>query len=104
MIRFVAMADLCIDFDALQRVRTHLDDVSDLLKGPCKGMADLPADAAGHDDLRSKLRDFGDEWDFGIGKLAEFSGGAAEALTTITDTFQQLDSELAKAFEQQPQD
>lgn len=95
------MADLCIDFDALERVRAKLADVEDLLKGPCKGMADLPADAAGHDDLRSRLRDFGDEWDYGIGKLGEFSGGAVSALETIKATFQELDGELAKAFDDQ---
>ena len=81
------MANLCIDFDALERVRANLADVEDLLKGPCRGMADLPSDAAGHDDLRTKLRDFGDEWDYGIGKLGDFTGGAADALTTIKDTF-----------------
>lgn len=66
-------------------------------------MADLPSDAAGHDDLRSKLREFGDEWDYGIGKLGDFSGGAADALKTIKDTFQDLDSELAKSFEGTPE-
>jgi hypothetical protein len=93
------MADLCIDFDVLERVRGNLADVEDLLKGPCRGMADLPADAAGHDDLRSRLREFGDEWDYGIGKLGEFSGGAADALATIRDTFRQLDDELAAVFD-----
>jgi len=96
------MADLCIDFDVLDRVRRNLVDVEDLLKGPCKGMADLPSDAAGHDDLSSKLREFGDEWDYGIGKLGDFSGGAADALTTICSTFRDLDDELGKVFDQQP--
>ena len=103
MLGFTVMADLCIDFDTLERVRANLADVEDLLKGPCKGMADLPADAAGHDDLRSKLREFGDEWDYGIGKLGDFSGGAADALKTIKDTFQDLDRELAKSFEGKPE-
>lgn len=94
------MADLLINFDALDRVRKSLLDVEDLLKGPCAGMKDLPSDAAGHDDLRSKLRDFGDEWDYGIGKLGEFSGGAADALASIRDTFTELDTELAQAFDQ----
>lgn len=97
------MADLCIDFDALERVRTNLTNVEDLLKGPCKGMADLPSDAAGHDDLRSRLREFGDEWDYGIGKLGDFSGGAADALNTIKETFQALDTELSKSFEAKPE-
>jgi hypothetical protein len=62
------VGDLCIDFDALRRTRGNLAQVESLLRGPCSGMADLPADAAGHEVLRSRLRDFADEWDYGIEK------------------------------------
>ena len=92
------MADLCIDFDALNRTRGNLADVESLLRGPCSGMADLPAEAAGHEVLRERLHDFGDEWDYGIGKLGEFSSGVVDALTSIESTFRQLDTELAEAL------
>lgn len=95
-----AMGDLFIDFSTLRRVRADLDDVESLLSGPCRGMADLPADAAGHERLRTRLRDFGDEWDYGISKLGEFSKGAAEALDHIEKTFTELDQELSKSFDE----
>jgi hypothetical protein len=94
------MADLMIDFASLERVRRDLVEVEGLLRGPCRGMSELPADAAGHDDLRSRLRDFGDAWDFGIGRLAQFSGAAADALSSIQKTFTELEDELAAAFDQ----
>ncbi|MGH3383079.1 MAG: hypothetical protein ACRDO1_00730 [Nocardioidaceae bacterium] len=92
------MADIYIDFAALERTKSNLGDVEDLLSGPCKGMADLPTEAAGHEDLISKLRDFGGEWDYGIGKLGEFSGGAVDALKTIGDAFLELDKQLTDSF------
>lgn len=94
------MGDLFIDFSTLRRVRTDLNDVETLLAGPCRGMAELPAEAAGHAQLRDRLREFGDEWDYGIGKLGEFSKGAAEALDHIEKTFTELDGELAKSFDE----
>ncbi len=95
-----AMGDLFIDFSTLRRVRRDLDDVESLLSGPCRGMAELPADAAGHAQLRDRLREFGDEWDYGIAKLGDFSKGAAEALDHIETTFTELDQELSKSFDE----
>lgn len=92
------MADLFIDFDALRRTRTNLADVRDLLNGPCNQMADLPVDAAGNEDLKKKLREFGDSWDYGIGKLGEFGGACVDALASIDQTFTDLDNELGKAL------
>ena len=93
------MADLIIDFGALERTRGNLNDVTDLLTGPCKGMADLPASAAGDATLTAKLQDFGDEWEYGIHKLAEFSSGIGAVLRDTVSTFRDLDDELAAAFE-----
>jgi len=93
------VADLIIDFGALERTRGSLNDVTDLLTGPCKGMASLPADAAGNADLTAKLRDFGDEWEYGIHKLAEFSSGVGDVLRDTVATFRDLEDQLAAAFD-----
>lgn len=95
------MTDLFIDFDALRRTRKNLADVRDLLQGPCNKMGDLPSDAAGNPDLKKRLREFGDSWDYGIGKLADFGGACVDALKSIDETFTQLDEELGKALTEQ---
>ena len=94
------MADLYIDGEALSATKSNMSDIEDLLKGPCNKMSGLPTEAAGHEELKSKLNEFGDQWDYGIGKLGDFSGACVDALTTIGDTFSGLDEELAKCFDQ----
>jgi hypothetical protein len=93
------MADLYIDFAALQRTRQSLAHIEDTLGQSCARMRDFPADAAGHPDLTDKLRRFGDEWEYGIGKLGQFSGGCREALDAMQKTFADLDRQLAAALQ-----
>jgi hypothetical protein len=94
------MADIYIDMGALATTKANLGNVEDLLRGPCHGMADLPSEAAGHADLESALEDFGSDWDYGIGKLGEFSGAAVDALGAIGDAFTELDEQLRASFDQ----
>lgn len=93
------MADLYVDFGALQRSMATIADIEQLLGRSCKAMRGLPAEAAGVERLVSRLREFGDEWDYGIGKLGEFSGSCGEALGATVEAFTELDQELAKSFQ-----
>ena len=97
------MADLYVDFGALERSRATIADIEDLLGRSCRAMRDLPAEAAGVERLVSKLRDFGDEWDYGIGKLGEFSGSCGDALQAAVKAFTELDEELARSFDKDAQ-
>ncbi len=94
------MADLFIDAAALARTQDRLRAVEDLLTRPSREMGALPSEAVGQEILRSKLRDFGDEWSYGIGKLGEFSVGAAEAIAQVQEAFRSLDDELKATLDQ----
>lgn len=93
------MADLYIDGAVLERTRARLRSIEDLLSRPCREMGALPSEAVGQEALRAKLREFGDEWSYGIGKLGEFSAAASEALTQVQRAFRDADDELAAALE-----
>jgi hypothetical protein len=86
--------------DTLRRTRSSLTRITELLDEPCRAMRNLPSQAASNDDLRSKLDEFGSEWEYGIKKLGEFAGAGADALTTIERTFDELEEELVQAFPQ----
>lgn len=93
------MADLYIDGAVLARTRARLRSIEDLLSRPCREMGVLPSEAVGQETLRAKLRDFGDEWSYGIGKLGEFSAAASEALTQVERAFRDADEELKAALD-----
>ncbi|GAB2759691.1 hypothetical protein [Nocardioides pakistanensis] len=93
------MADLYIDLDGLARTRDSIDRVERLLREPLDTMASRASAATEIDVLRSRLAEFGEEWDYGIGRLAKYSEGVAEALEQIRRTFTELDEKLAATFE-----
>jgi hypothetical protein len=63
-------------------------------------MAALPSEAVAQECLRARLREFGDEWSYGIGKLGEFSAAASEALNHVGQAFHDVDNELATALDE----
>ena len=94
------MADLYIDFDGLARTRQNLEHVKDLMQSPLDELASQAGSVTSIDHLRSRLEDFGDQWDYGIKKLGKYSEGVGEALQQIRDTFAELDDKLAEVFDQ----
>lgn len=49
-------------------------------------------------ELAARMDEFGDEWSYGIGKLAEFAETAVEALDAIEKAFATADEDLAAAL------
>lgn len=93
------MADLFIDFAELIRTRDDFGRIKDLLSHPLDTMAEKASRATEFEELRSKLADFGDEWDYGIGKLGEFSGEVSDVLDQIRTAFEDADNRLASGLE-----
>lgn len=94
------MADLYLDGAVLARTRDRLRSIEDLLRRPCREMGALPSEAVAQEVLRAKLREFGDEWSYGIGKLGEFSAVASEALGQVEQAFRDVEDELAAALDE----
>ena len=93
------MADLYIDMDGLARTRDDIDRIGELMKDPVGRMSDEADIATSIDELRAKMKDFGDEWDYGIGRLTKYTKGVSDALEQIRKTFSELDQQLADLFE-----
>ncbi|KAA1372229.1 hypothetical protein [Aeromicrobium fastidiosum] len=95
------MADLYIDMDGLARTRDDIDRIGDLMKDPVGRMSDKAGAATSIEELRSKLQAFGDEWDYGIGRLEKYAKGVSESLEHIRKTFADLDQQLADVLKDQ---
>jgi hypothetical protein len=93
-------SDLYIDGEILARVRQNLRHITDILEDPMKTIREVGAEDIGVDELTGRLNEFGDEWDYGIGKINEYAGGAADTLESIEQAFTDLDLDLAEALRQ----
>lgn len=89
--------DLSLDYEALRATRDTIRDISQLLRSTCDAMADVNGAAMGVRALTSRLDEFGDEWDYGIGQLSDFSEAAADAIDDTLRAFQELDEGRAAA-------
>ena len=94
------MADLYIDGAVLARTRDRLRAIQDLLTRPCREMGALPSEAVAQDALRARLREFGDEWSYGIGQLGGFSAAASEALHQVEQVFRDVEDKLTSALDE----
>ena len=94
------MADLYIDGAVLARTRDRLRAIQDLLTRPRREMGALPSEAVAQDALRARLREFGDEWSYGIGQLGGFSAAASEALHQVEQVFRDVEDKLTSALDE----
>lgn len=92
------VADLYIDMAGLARTRDNIDRVERLLREPLDVMSAKAGAATEIEALRSRLAEFGDEWEYGISRLAKYAQGVGEALAEIGRTFGELDEKLASAL------
>ncbi|WP_246108478.1 hypothetical protein [Streptomyces sedi] len=79
--------------------RDNIRNIAQLLEQPCRAMADVNGSDMGVDRLEQRMDDFGDEWEYGIGKMAEFSDAAATCLDEVLHAFREIDEALASVFD-----
>lgn len=91
-------SDLYIDGAMLERTRTNLATISDILNDPGDTVEYWGTRSAGVEELSHRLGEFDDEWSYGIGKIKEFADGAAETLRLINDAWEAYDLDLARAL------
>ncbi|UED86589.1 hypothetical protein [Streptomyces profundus] len=93
-------SDLYLDYELLGANRDNIRNIANLLEGPCRSMAHVNGSDMGVERLEQRMDDFGDEWEYGIGKLAEFSDAAATCLDEVLNGFRDIDEELSRAFQE----
>jgi hypothetical protein len=92
------VCDLYIDYDMLERTRSNLANITGILESPTDEIAYWGTGSAGVEDLSDRLGEFDDEWDYGIEKIREFAGNAAEMLGNLIQAWQEFDLDLAAAL------
>jgi len=68
------VGDLYIDGQVLAEVRSDLRSIRELAERPGRDMARIDAASVGSPSLVERMDEFGEEWSYGISKIADFSG------------------------------
>lgn len=90
--------DLSIDMDQLTALRDDLKSITSELEN-ADGNAQAAADATGHDELRDRVNEFADKWEIKRGEMLENVKKLSGIITSIVDTFKEIDAGLGKALE-----
>jgi len=90
--------DLSIDMDQLTTLRDDLKSITSELEN-ADGNAQAAADATGHDELRDRVNEFADKWEIKRGEMLENVKKLSGIITSIVDTFKEIDQGLGKALE-----
>lgn len=92
------MTDLHLDFDGLRDVVSDAQALAAQL-ADARSIAEATAQATGHDDLASRVRDFGSAWDVNRERLRGGLQHVGDYLDAVVDTFGDLDERLTAAAE-----
>lgn len=93
------MADLKIDVAELRDGASRAERIAGDMSS-AERIADETAGYTGHDGLAGKVRDFGGKWDIARGKLEDNLTAIADYLRAVIDTFEDLDTDLARSLEE----
>ncbi|MFD8723923.1 hypothetical protein ACFV2H_39715 [Streptomyces sp. NPDC059629] len=92
------MSDIRIDIGVLDRVRSDIERIGEIMERPGREMDEVDGDSMGVSLLASRMNDFGDEWSYGIKQIKKYSGATVKALDTMKKEFEELDDKLAEAL------
>jgi uncharacterized protein YukE len=92
------MPDLKLDLALLQQLKEDLKAIEKEFKD-ADDFSDDVADATGHDDLGSHVRDFAHKWNDKRKSMTEAVEDLYKSIEAISDGFTQVDDGLAKALE-----
>jgi hypothetical protein len=93
------VADLVLRLDELIQLRDDLDAVVREFQN-ADDFSDTVADATGHDDLASHVRDFAHKWNEKRKDMTENVKNVQEVIAAVANNFTKVDGDLAKALEQ----
>lgn len=93
------MSDLRIKGDTLDALHHTFTTIAKRMGRAGRSMKGADSEAVGAWTLIRQVKDFADEWDYGIEQLGKHADGAAQMLRKIAKDFDGLEHELEAALQ-----
>ncbi|MFE1259427.1 hypothetical protein ACFW5X_02765 [Streptomyces albogriseolus] len=92
------MSDLTLDDTVFHSLKKTFSSISDRMEDARRSLRGTDASAVGESKLVEDVKDFADEWGYGIKQLGKHTQGAVKMINMIGKTFGDLDLELAQSL------
>ncbi|KOV60988.1 hypothetical protein ADL01_32305 [Streptomyces sp. NRRL WC-3618] len=92
------MSDLRLEDTIFEDLKKTFSTISDRMESARRSLRATDASVLGESKLVEDLRDFADDWGYGIKQLGKHTQGAVKMIDHIDGTFSKLDLDLAESL------
>ncbi|MEU6347115.1 hypothetical protein ABZ883_39955 [Streptomyces sp. NPDC046977] len=87
-----------VELDALADLGTQLGNCADEMRSAMKVLKDIGPKGSGFADLEAACDEFQDAWGYGIGLIADATGGVTKGLADTRKVYETLEQQVADSF------
>jgi hypothetical protein len=87
-----------VELEALTQLITQLGGCANDMRSAMKQLKDIGAKGSGYAELEQACADFQDKWGYGIGLIADATGGVTEGLSESRKIYEALEEQIAQSF------
>jgi len=87
-----------VELEGLAQLITQLGDCAEDMRAAMRQLKDIGPEGTGHAELEQACDDFQQRWGYGIGLIADATGGVTEGLAASRKIYEALENQIAEAF------
>ncbi|WP_406123553.1 hypothetical protein OHQ89_15460 [Streptomyces canus] len=88
-----------VELEALAQLITQLGECANDMRSAMTQLKDIGPKGSGYAELEQACDDFQDKWGYGIGLIADATGGITEGLSESRKVYQTLEDQIVEAFQ-----
>ncbi|WP_329311760.1 hypothetical protein [Streptomyces sp. NBC_01262] len=88
-----------VELEALAQLTTKLGECADEMRSAMALLKDIGPKGSGFADLEKACDDFQDSWGYGIGLIADATGGITEGLSATHTLYETMEQNIAQSFQ-----
>jgi hypothetical protein len=87
-----------VELGALAQLITQLGECANDMRDAMKQLKDIGPKGSGYAELEAACDAFQDKWGYGIGLIADATGGVTKGLSESRKIYEALEDQIAEAF------
>ncbi|MFF7067443.1 hypothetical protein [Streptomyces pseudovenezuelae] len=87
-----------VELEGIAQLITQLGECANEMRSAMKQLKEIGPKGSGHAELEQACDEFQKKWGYGIGLIADATGGVTEGLSESRKIYQALEDQIADAF------